>query len=120
MDAGRCEIGVHSVLRLPDRHDPAVGLDNANNSLVAAGRRATARTWSAAPPTFVPTPFSRISLQQARLLLPVVHTHIAIHRHGLREVLVRVLPSPIAPVEPPETEVAVGDKRAHAKCLCQP
>jgi hypothetical protein len=47
--------------------------------------------------------------------LAVALAHLAVHRHGGGEVLLRLLPLACAPVELAETEVAVGDERAHAE-----
>ena len=52
-----------------------------------------------------------------RLLQPVRHVHFAVHRHRGREVLLGLLAIAHAAVKFAETEVAVGDKRAHAAGL---
>src|SRR6266851_2959604 len=50
-----------------------------------------------------------------RLLQPVRHAHLAVHRRRGGEVLLRLLASAGAPVELAEAEVAVCDERAHAE-----
>src|SRR4029453_2507559 len=47
------------------------------------------------------------------VLQPVGHAHLAVHRHRRGDVLARLLALACAPVELPEAEGAVGDKRAH-------
>src|SRR5215510_13752610 len=54
-----------------------------------------------------------------RLLQPVRHSHLAVHRRRGGEVLLRLLTLASAPVELAEAEVAVGDKGPHAQCLGQ-
>src|SRR5262249_39981008 len=50
-----------------------------------------------------------------RLLKPVRHAHLAVHRRRGGEMLVRLLTLARAPVELAEAEVAVGDEGAHAE-----
>src|SRR5262249_31220963 len=50
-----------------------------------------------------------------RLLQPVPHPHLAVHRRCGGEVLLRLLTLASAPVELAEAEVAVGDEGAHAE-----
>src|SRR5499433_1413228 len=50
-----------------------------------------------------------------RLLQPVRHPHLVIHRRRSGEMLLRLLALARAPVELPEAEVAVGETRAHRK-----
>src|SRR5216684_3446929 len=52
-----------------------------------------------------------------RLLHPVRHPHLAIHRRRHGEMLLRLLALVRTPVELSEAEVAVGDERAHAAGL---
>src|SRR6266851_6076821 len=52
-----------------------------------------------------------------RLLHPVRHPHLAVHRRRGGEMLTRVIPLVCSPVELAEAEVAVGDERAHAELL---
>src|SRR5262249_45229740 len=54
-----------------------------------------------------------------RLLQPVRHPHLAVHRRRGGEVLVCLLTLARAPVELAEAEVAVGDEGAHAARLGQ-
>src|SRR5262245_8685665 len=63
---------------------------------------------------------SRQLLQfRLRLLQPVRHAHLAVHRRRGGEVLLRLLAFTRASVELPEAEVAVGDEGAHAKLIGQ-
>src|SRR5262249_22289991 len=55
-----------------------------------------------------------------RLLQPVRHPHLAVHRRRGGEVLLRLLALARASVAPAETEVAVGDEGAHAEFLGYP
>src|SRR5262249_20611648 len=48
-----------------------------------------------------------------RLLQPIRHPHLAIHRRRGGEVLLRLLALARAPVQLAQTEVAVGDEGAH-------
>src|SRR5262249_12520100 len=57
---------------------------------------------------------SQLSL---RLLQIEPHVHFAVHRGRGSEILARLLAFTRAPVELPEAEMAVGDKRAHAARL---
>src|SRR5262249_2817128 len=50
-----------------------------------------------------------------RLLQPVRHPHLAVHRRRGGEMLLRLLAVARAPVELTETEVAVGDEGMRAK-----
>src|SRR5260370_17574206 len=50
-----------------------------------------------------------------RLLQPVRHAHLAVHRRRGGEVLVRLLPLAGALIQLAEAEVAVGDEGAHAE-----
>src|SRR5262249_47438673 len=50
-----------------------------------------------------------------RLLHPVRHPHLSIHRRRGGEMLLRLLALARAPVELAEAEVAVGDEGAHAE-----
>src|SRR5262249_19390517 len=50
-----------------------------------------------------------------RLLQPVRHPHLAVHRRRGGEILLRLLARTRAPVELAEAEVAVGDERAHVQ-----
>src|SRR5262245_35438069 len=52
-----------------------------------------------------------------RLLQPVGHPHLAIHRRRVGEMRLRLLALAGAPVELAEAEVAVGDEGAHAARL---
>ena len=52
-----------------------------------------------------------------RLLQPVLHAHLAIHRRRGREVLLGLLALARAPVQLAEAEVAVGGEGAHAELL---
>ena len=49
-----------------------------------------------------------------RLLHPEPHIHLAVHRHGSREVLLRLLPLVQSLVELAQADVVVSDERAHA------
>jgi hypothetical protein len=63
---------------------------------------------------------SRERLQlRLRLLQPVRHPHLAVHRRRGGEMLLRLLALTRAPVELAEAEVAVGDERAHAELLSE-
>src|SRR5215510_12280405 len=57
----------------------------------------------------------RLTSLPFRLLQPIRHPHLAVHRRRGSYVLVRLLALAGAPVELTETEVAVGDERAHAE-----
>jgi hypothetical protein len=63
----------------------------------------------------------QLSQLRLRLLQPVRHPHLAVHRRRRREVLLGLLALARAPVELAEAEVAVGDEGAHAARLgeCQ-
>src|SRR5499426_3478940 len=50
-----------------------------------------------------------------RLLQPVRHPHLAVHRRRRGEMLLRLLALAGAPVELAKAEVAVGDEGAHAE-----
>src|SRR5258705_6108094 len=52
-----------------------------------------------------------------RLLQPVRHVHLAVHRRRSGEMLARVIPLVCSPVELAEAEVAVGDERPHADLI---
>src|ERR671919_3215746 len=54
-----------------------------------------------------------------RRLQPEPHAHLAIHRRGSREVLVRLLAPAAVVVELAEAEVAVSDERAHTELLAE-
>jgi hypothetical protein len=51
------------------------------------------------------------------LLQPEPHVHLAAHGGRRRDVLLRLLESPRAPVELAEAQMAVGDKGPHAALL---
>ncbi len=51
------------------------------------------------------------------LFQPVRHAHLAEHRRRGREVLLRLLVLARAPVELAESEMAVGDQRAHTELV---
>ena len=61
-------------------------------------------------PTFTGRTESRL-----RLFQPEAHVHLAIHRGGGGQVLLRLCVVASPAVELAETEVAVGDERAHAE-----
>jgi len=48
-----------------------------------------------------------------RLLQVEGHVHLAVHRHGLGEMLTRLLPLAGSKIESTEAEMTVGDQRAH-------
>jgi len=54
-----------------------------------------------------------------RLLQPEAHVHLAVHRRGGGEVLLRLLALARAPVELAEAEVAVGDEGAQVQLLAE-
>src|SRR4051794_20766432 len=60
---------------------------------------------------------SRSLARRLRLRDPVRHAHLAIHRSRRRDVLPRPLVRARALVELAETEMAVGDDRAHPEPL---
>src|SRR5215470_14206526 len=60
-------------------------------------------------------PSCRPSHLRLRLLQPVRHSHLAVHRRRDGEMLLRLLTLARTPVELPEAEVAVGDEGAHAE-----
>src|SRR5262245_46226586 len=76
---------------------------------------------SAAPPRAARRQLARASRKLPHLCLgllqPVRHTHLAVYRHGGDAVLLRLLQLAHSTVELAETEVAVGDERAHAERL---
>ena len=53
------------------------------------------------------------------LLEPERHVHLAVHHHGLGEMLTRLLPLGGAQIESAEAEMAVGDEGAHLQFLGQ-
>src|SRR5215468_7744062 len=61
----------------------------------------------------------RLSHLRLRLLQPVRHAHLAVHRRRGGEMLVRLLARAAAPVELAEAEVAVGDEGVHAEPVGQ-
>src|SRR5215470_16020835 len=67
-------------------------------------------------------PSRQLSRLRLRLLQPVRHPHLAVHRRRGGEVLLRLLALARAPVELAEAEVAVGDEGAHGaglgECQC--
>src|SRR5262249_26867557 len=65
------------------------------------------------------SPSSRPCQLRFRLLQPVRHAHLAVHRRRGGEVLLRLLALVCAPVELAEAEVAVGDEGAHAELFGQ-
>src|SRR5262245_33970713 len=62
-------------------------------------------------------PSTQLSHFRLRLLQPIGHPHLAVHRRRRGEMLLRLLALAGAPGELAEAEVAVGDEWAHAK-LC--
>src|SRR5262249_9067776 len=64
-------------------------------------------------------PRSCLSEHRLRLLQPVGHAHLAVHRRRDGELLVRVLAPACAPVELAEAQMAVGDEGTHAEFLRQ-
>jgi hypothetical protein len=54
-----------------------------------------------------------------RLLLPVRHIHLAVHRRRDGEMFLRLPPIAHAAIELAKADVAVGDKRAHTQLLGQ-
>src|SRR5260370_4847403 len=54
-----------------------------------------------------------------RLLHPVRHPHLAVHRRGRGEMLTRVTPLVCSPAELAEADVAVGKKRAHPELAAE-
>src|SRR5262249_15827909 len=71
-----------------------------------------------APNRVAPTASAGVLLHpRLRLLLPVRHPHLAVHRRRGGEMRLRLLALARAPVELAEAEVAVGDEGAHAARL---
>src|SRR4029450_10959837 len=60
------------------------------------------------------SPLRRLSHLRFRLLQPVRHPHLAVHRRRGGEVLLHLLALARALVELAEAEMAVGDERGHA------
>jgi hypothetical protein len=56
---------------------------------------------------------------QLRLLQPEHHVHLAVHRLGGRQVLLRPRIGSGSPIERAEAKVAMGRQWAHAEILCQ-
>src|SRR5262245_17266786 len=86
----------------------------ARETSLAPAERHIGRILESAPSDRSQAQFHHLGL---RLLQPVRHPHLAVHRRRGGEVLLRLLTLARAPVELAEAEVAVGDKGSHAARL---